>query len=117
MQKSGWKTEAGAEPMVGGWLKEPGGVRRVPGGRPVRWPGSRRSRSDLPGLRVWMGVADDRSAAEGGLSTQTALSGCSGGWWWAHVLAVQPCYLRPQFPLAPGLVLAPLALGFSVSPA
>lgn len=64
-----------------------------------------------------MGVADDRRAAEAGPSIQTALSGSSRGWWWAHVLAVRPRYLRPQFPLAPGLVLALLALGFSVSPA
>lgn len=44
------------------------------------------------------------------------LSSWSGGPWWEHVFAVVS-YLRPQFPLASSPVLAPLALGFSVSPA
>ena len=37
-----------------------------------------------------MGVAGERSAAEGGPSTQTALSSCSGGPWWELVHAVRP---------------------------
>lgn len=49
-----------------------------------------------------MGVAGDRSAAEGGPSTQSALSSCSGGLWWEHVRAVNPATSAPSFlwPLA-----------------
>lgn len=64
-----------------------------------------------------MGVAGDRSVAEGGPSTQTALVQL---FWGPVVWACAPRsvrYLRPQFPLASSPVLAPLALGFSVSPA
>lgn len=50
-----------------------------------------------------MGVADDRSAAEGGLSTQSALSGCPGAGG-GRVYWLSGRYLRPvSFGPRPGL--------------
>lgn len=69
------------------------------------------------GQRVWMGVAGDRSATEGMPSTQTSLVQLFPGPVEGACAHSPSPYLHPQFPLASSLVLAPLALGFSVSPA
>lgn len=62
-----------------------------------------------------MGVAGERSAEEGGPSTQTALSSCSGGR--GGSMCTLPGRLPPppvSFGPQPGLGAS--ALGFSVSP-
>lgn len=80
-----------------------------PRGRPVPWPGSCRSRSDLPA--EGLDGCGRRQECGGGWAEHRAPCLAVRGWWWARTGC--PAVTSAPFPLAPGLVLAPLALGFS----